>query len=884
MTTVSSRVRAGALDGLSGVVERFPVTAGTVTVLALGTLASDGLTGFMGMPVRRTLAAGVHRPVWTWLTSWVVSGGPVTTGALLLAAASIVGVAERRIGGCWTLGGLFAGQLLGVALGLGLIAETSAQTIWGPQLSAGVVLGPLPGLLAVLALATARMSALWRCRMRMMLSVSLAALVLYSGTTAHVTQLSGWLVGLAGGALLRRSGHPVSAARPTRREGRALVALVVAMTALGPLVVVLSQVPGGPLAVLSHLFIASRPQPGLLRSVCGPGGDPFQCSALRAQSRVSGPGATMLSVLPVVLQLVLAEGLRKGRRAAWLAAVLLTAALALVAGVIAVILVRRPSEMALLLHLRPGTHPAASVITPLFVPVVILVVLLSTHRLFRVRAAPGTGRRWLLTGGAALTAVSLTYVVAGWLMRRDFSRVPSAGALLLDLPQRMLPPGYLGEFLPPLLPLHHARMLCDWAGVAAWTVLLATAIRVVRPGAPTGDAMWARYLVRGFGDGPLSYMTTWAGNHYWFTPDHRAMVAYRVYAGVALTTGDPVGDLGARTQAVRGFADWCADHGWVPCWYGVTDDVSTVVAGTGIGRVQVAVDTWLPLGELTFTGRQWQDVRTAVNRAGREGIRAEWITWSQAPLPLREQIVQLSEEWLAAKGLPEMSFTLGGLDELADDEVRCVLAVDGKGQVQGLTSWLPAYRCGAPVGWTLDVMRRRSDASPGTMEFLIATAAVTFQNEGAEWVSLSGAPLALPPEGDRRALTRLLELAGLAMEPVYGFRSLLAFKAKFQPRYRPLWLLYPEAADLLRIARAVSQAYVPRLSLVQAARLVRAVLLGHRAPSRPRRAERIEGRHASQAVMPPAADDEPHLVGVEREGSVGGRTALGTPVASAPSR
>jgi phosphatidylglycerol lysyltransferase len=101
------------------------------------------------------------------------------------------------------------------------------------------------------------------------------------------------------------------------------------------------------------------------------------------------------------------------------------------------------------------------------------------------------------------------------------------------------------------------------------------------------------------------------------------------------------------------------------------------------------------------------------------------------------------------------------------------------------------------------------------------------------WMSLSGAPLALPPgTADGGRLTRLLELAGRTMEPVYGFRSLLAFKAKFQPHYRPLWLIYPGTAALPRIARAVSNAYLPHVSPGQALRLVRAVLSGRRKRAR----------------------------------------------------
>ena len=47
---------------------------------------------------------------------------------------------------------------------------------------------------------------------------------------------------------------------------------------------------------------------------------------------------------------------------------------------------------------------------------------------------------------------------------------------------------------------------------------------------------------------------------------------------------------------------------------------------------------------------------------------------------------------------------------------------------------------------------------------------------------------------------------------MYGFRSLLAFKAKFQPRYEPLYMIYPDAASLPAVGAAVARAYLPRLN------------------------------------------------------------------------
>jgi lysylphosphatidylglycerol synthetase-like protein (DUF2156 family) len=55
---------------------------------------------------------------------------------------------------------------------------------------------------------------------------------------------------------------------------------------------------------------------------------------------------------------------------------------------------------------------------------------------------------------------------------------------------------------------------------------------------------------------------------------------------------------------------------------------------------------------------------------------------------------------------------------------------------------------------------------------------------------------------------------------VYGFGSLLAFKAKFQPEYRPLHLCYPDPAALPAIGLAVARAYLPDLTAPQSARLL----------------------------------------------------------------
>jgi len=114
---------------------------------------------------------------------------------------------------------------------------------------------------------------------------------------------------------------------------------------------------------------------------------------------------------------------------------------------------------------------------------------------------------------------------------------------------------------------------------------------------------------------------------------------------------------------------------------------------------------------------------------------------------------------------------------------------------------------------------------PGVIEFLIATAASRFQAEGAELLSLSGAPLArLDRNATHDALERVLDQIGRGLESVSGFRSLLAFKSKFHPEYRPLYLTYPQATALPAIGTAVARSYLPDLDTAATVTLLKRML------------------------------------------------------------
>ncbi|MAP62799.1 MAG: hypothetical protein CMH34_03445 [Microbacterium sp.] len=320
-------------------------------------------------------------------------------------------------------------------------------------------------------------------------------------------------------------------------------------------------------------------------------------------------------------------------------------------------------------------------------------------------------------------------------------------------------------------------------------------------------------VIRRDGGGTLSWMTTWDDMSY--APVAGGVVGFQVRRGVAIALGDPLGPEEQRPEMVRGFIETAERNALTPCFFSA-GEATRAAAPAGWRSLVVADDTIVDLPGLEFKGKAWNSVRSSMNRAGREEMTFRMSRFTDEPWGVQQQIRAISEMWVGDKGLPEMGFTLGTLTEARDPEVRLALALSPSGDVDGFLSWLPVYGPGGAVrGWTLDLMRRREGGFPPVMEFLIGSSAKYFAEEGAEILSLSGAPLAHERPADSGLIADLTGKLAETLEPVYGFRSLHRFKQKFNPRYETMYLLYRDEGDLPAIAAGLTKAFLPDATLRQ---------------------------------------------------------------------
>ncbi len=629
---------------------------------------------------------------WTTVTGTFLVTAPWGYVILLFLIPAGVGWLEFRRGTGRAAAYFAGGQVIAVIGAAILIAGFAEMgSTWAGHLVTQVDVGPSGGIFACLAAAAASLPSPWRGRALLVLTAFTLVSVLFLGSMADVEHAMA-----VGMVLLINAG---SFQRPTVREQR-FVAFVMIVT----LVVV--------------QFIAS------VAPTTGPFGQTYV------------GGTDLFDVLfDGVIAVVVATGLRRGYRVAWIVSIVL-ASFNVLAGALAVFFIAHPDV------LDSGDYETRE----------------------GLAFAAATGFLW---------AILLVWMVA---CRRAF----------------------------------RARLRRRLSGDRG----------ADRPGARLDQT---RAVVERTGGGVLSWMATWRDNRHYFGSDDDSVVAYQTHQGVALVLGDPIASPEASGASLREFIGAAEGAGFTVSVFGASA-ASVAAMPDGWRALQIAEDTILDLPGLEFTGKKWGAVRTAMNRAQREDMRFRFATLADEPRSVRAQIHAISEQWVGDKGLPEMRFTLGSLDEALDPEVRMAIAETADGTIEGFLSWLPVFAPGGVQrGWTLDLMRRRDGGTfPPVMEFLIGSSALAFRDEDAQFLSLSGAPLARSDGGEgENQIEQILDRLGGMLEPAYGFRSLHRFKQKFNPRAEPMYLLYADESDLARIGLALVRAYLPDASVPQ---LVRAGL------------------------------------------------------------
>ncbi len=313
-----------------------------------------------------------------------------------------------------------------------------------------------------------------------------------------------------------------------------------------------------------------------------------------------------------------------------------------------------------------------------------------------------------------------------------------------------------------------------------------------------GEQRVARALVEAYGSDSLSFFALRRDKSYLFSPSRQAFLAYRVVAGTALVSGDPVGDEAEFDALLAELQRVARSHGWRVAVVGASEPLLDRYRAIGLRPIPMGEEAVLRPGEFSLEGRAIRKVRQSVSRLVKAGYRLRVVAAEEADAALRAELDDVSAAWRGNK--PERGFSMA-IDELYVEGTAFALAEDGRGRVGGFLHLAPAPAGG---GWSLSTMRRRPDAPNGLTEFLIVETLAWAKAEGATELSLNFCAFTdfLARE---RAVTlprRLARRVLLTADNVFQLERLYAFNRKFFPEWRPRYICVERLTDLPAVGLA----------------------------------------------------------------------------------
>ena len=499
-----------------------------------------------------------------------------------------------------------------------------------------------------------------------------------------------------------------------------------------------------------------------------------------------GVGGTVVTLVAGVAVLLLATGLRRRKRRAWWLASTTTAVLVVVN----------------LLHVVDQHRGVVALVGS----AALLVALVATRRYFVARQDPGgMGRAVRTLAEFALAGFALVWILLAVNERRLAGHpgpAAEAGHAALSLIGVTGPVEFRVDWLDDLTATIGLTFGVVAVVVAGYHLLRSPE---PRPSLSTADSERLRALLAQPGGDSLGYFALRRDKGAVFSHGGKSAVSYRVLAGVALASGDPVGDVGAWPGAIEAFVDTCVRNGWSPAVLGCSERGAVAWAKAGLDALELGDEAVLDADTFTLEGRPMRGVRQAVARMQRAGHTAAVRRLSDLSAEERDEIAARAHRWRG--GETERGFSMA-LSRVADpdDPDAVLVTADRDGTSCGLLQLVPW----GPDGLSLDLMLREAGADNGVNELLIAELMAAGPQLGVRRVSLNFAVFRSALErGERigagpvaRSWARLLRLASRWWQ----IDSLYRFNAKFRPEWSPRYVMFPSARELPRVLLAVLEA------------------------------------------------------------------------------
>jgi len=285
-----------------------------------------------------------------------------------------------------------------------------------------------------------------------------------------------------------------------------------------------------------------------------------------------------------------------------------------------------------------------------------------------------------------------------------------------------------------------------------------------------------------------------------FSDDRRAVIMYAVAGRSCVAMGDPLGAPESCAELVWTFRELCDQHDVWPVFYEASAAALSYYVDLGLTPLKFGEEARVRLADFTLEGSARKQQRYVLRSTERDGGSFAVYGPDEAAT-LLPQLRSISEAWLRDKHTREKGFSLGRFDEryLAQFPIA---VVRWRGAIVAFAN---VWCSGLKEEISPDLMRYLRAAPASVMEYLFLKLLLWAKGEGYQWANLGMAPLAgLEARATAPWWNRAGAFAFRYGEHFYNFQGLRQFKAKFDPEWRPKYLVSPGGIVLPRVIANVA--------------------------------------------------------------------------------
>jgi lysyl-tRNA synthetase class 2 len=317
----------------------------------------------------------------------------------------------------------------------------------------------------------------------------------------------------------------------------------------------------------------------------------------------------------------------------------------------------------------------------------------------------------------------------------------------------------------------------------------------------TGDARAdAQRIVTETGSDTLSFFALRDDKSYFFSPSGRTFLAYRVLGGVALVSGDPIGDEAESGELVVEFRRVAQARGWRTAILASREELLPLYRSMGLKPVYLGDEAVVVPRDFSLEGRPIRKVRQSVTRLEREGYRTRIVQVADVDEALAAELLAVSAEWRGRS--PERGFTMT-MDGIFCYPESLVAVAERDGKVGGFLHLVPVPATG---GLSLASMRRRQQMPNGLMEFLLARTIEWAGQRDVPEFSLNFSVFADLIRDPRPGWQWAARFALLRLDRLFQLDRLLRFNRKFFPEWRPRYVCLESRLDFPLVGLAYLRA------------------------------------------------------------------------------